>query len=76
VSILMELGVTDPVPALQAPVLPDQSQQCFWGGSQAGYEQVGGLKWLSVAPADGLQLGNPVGADPGLADVIWRCRIA
>jgi hypothetical protein len=57
-------------------VLPDQSQQCFWGGSQAAYEQVGGLKWLSVAPADGLQLGNPVGADPGLADVIWRCRIA
>lgn len=36
VIILMELGVTEPVPAFNAPAVPNQLQQSFWRGSQAG----------------------------------------
>ncbi len=32
VGVLVELGVTDPVPALNAPAVSHQLQQCFWGG--------------------------------------------
>jgi len=35
VRVLLKLGVADPVPAFDAPALPDQSQQGFWGGAQA-----------------------------------------
>ena len=28
----MELGVTDPVPALNTPAISYQLHQCFWGG--------------------------------------------
>jgi hypothetical protein len=52
----MELGVADPVPALQAPALSEQSQQCFWGGAQACQKEMAGLKRFAVASADGLQL--------------------
>lgn len=69
----MELGVTDPVPALQAPTLPDQSQQCFCCGAQACQKQMASLKRFAVAPADGMQLHNPAGAVPDLTDV-FRCR--
>jgi hypothetical protein len=34
VGVLVELGVTDPVPALNAPAIPQQLQQDFWGGAQ------------------------------------------
>ena len=34
VVVLVELGVMDPVPALDAPTLSCQSQQGFWGGAQ------------------------------------------
>jgi hypothetical protein len=38
VRILVELGVANPVPALNAPTVSHQFQQCFWGGAQAGEE--------------------------------------
>jgi len=40
VSILIELGIADPVPALDAPAVPHQLQQGFWGGAQAAQKQV------------------------------------
>jgi len=67
----MELGVTDPVPALKAPALPHQLQQCFWGSTQAGEKQMGGLKWLAVTATGGAHLHDPAGAAPCLADVLW-----
>jgi hypothetical protein len=33
--VLVELRVADPVPAFDAPALPDQSQQGFWACAQA-----------------------------------------
>jgi hypothetical protein len=35
-GVLLELGIADPVPALDTPAVPHQSQQAFWGGAQAG----------------------------------------
>jgi len=46
VGILMELGVPDPVPALDTPAVAHQLQQGFWRGPQARQKQVGGLKRL------------------------------
>ena len=76
----MELGVTDPVPAFNAPALPHQLQQCFWGDTHAGVaprgalhetRQMGGLKWIAVTAAGGAHLHDPVGAAPCRADVLW-----
>ena len=71
VGVLVELGVTDPVPALNAPAVPHQMQQGFWGGAEARQKQVGGLKRLAVPDAPGDYLNDPTVADPGLADVLW-----
>ena len=71
VGVLVELGVTDPVPALNAPAVPHQLQQCFWGGSQACEKQMGGMEGLAVSDAGGHHLNNPAGASPVLADVLW-----
>ena len=46
VGVLMELGITDPVPAFNAPAVLHQLHQGFWGGAQAGRKEVGGLKGL------------------------------
>ena len=67
----MELGVTDPVPALNAPAVSHQLQQGFWRGAQARQKQVGRLKELAVTGAAGRDLHDPAGADPGLTDVLW-----
>ncbi len=48
VGILMELGAFDPVPALNAPAVAYQLQQCFWRSAQARQEQVGGVKGHAV----------------------------
>ena len=72
VGVLVELGVADPVPALNAPSVSHQLQQRFWRGAQAGEEQVLRLKGLAVAAAGGRHLHDPAGADPGLPDV-RRC---
>ena len=44
----MELGVPDPVPALDTPAVAHQLQQGFWNGPQACKEQVRGVKGLGV----------------------------
>ena len=72
VGVLMELGVAEPVPALNAPAVPHQLQQRFWRGAQTGEEQVLRLKGLAVAAAGGRHLHDPAGADPGLTDVFRR----
>jgi hypothetical protein len=71
VGVFMELGIADPVPALNAPAVPHQLQQGFWGGVQATQKQVRGLERLTVATAAGLQLHDPAGANSGLGDVLW-----
>ncbi len=70
-GVLLELGVADPVPSLNAPTVSYQSQQCFWRGAQAGEEQVGGANGLVVTGAAGHDFHDPAGAEPGLADVLW-----
>ena len=72
VGILMELGVTDPVPGLNGPPVSHQLQQRFWRCAQAGEEEVNSLKGLAVAPAGGRNFHDPAGADPGLPDVLRR----
>ncbi|QPN59765.1 hypothetical protein H8F24_17770 [Synechococcus sp. CBW1002] len=67
----MELGVTDPVPALNAPAVSHQLQQGFWGCAQAGEKQMRGMKGLAVTGSGGHHLDDPAGADPGLSDVLW-----
>ena len=67
----MELGVTDPVPALNAPTGAHQLQQGFWGGAEARQKQVGGLKRPAITGAADRDFHDPAGADPGLADVLW-----
>ena len=67
----MELGVTDPVPALNAPAVAHQLQQRFWRGAEARQKQMAGLKRLAVTGAAGRDFHDPAGADPGLADVLW-----
>jgi len=68
----MELGVADPVPALNAPVVVNQLQQRCWRSAQTGEEQMGGLKGLAVPAAGGRDLHDPAAADPGLPDVLRR----
>ena len=72
VGILMELGVANPVPAVNALAISHQLQQRFWRGAQAGEKHMGGPKGLAVAAAAGRHLHDPAGADPGLGDV-RRC---
>ena len=67
----MELGVPDPVPALDTPAVSHQLQQGFWRGAQAREKQVGRLKGLAVSGAAGRDFHDPAGADPGLTDVLW-----
>ena len=76
----MELGVTDPVPALDTPAGSYQLQQGFWRCAQAGVAprgapgeplEVGRLKGLAVTGAIGGHLHDPAGANPGLTDVLW-----
>jgi len=65
----MDLGVADPVPALNAPAVSHQLQQRFWRGVQAGEEQVLRMKGFAVAATGGRHLHDPAGAYPGLGDV-------
>ncbi len=67
----MELGVADPVPALNAPAVAYQLQQCFWRSAQAREKQVGGVKGLAVTGTAGRDFHDPAAADPCLTDVLW-----
>ena len=72
VGVLMQLGVTDPGPALNAPAVPHLSQQGLWRGVQAGEEEMGGVKWLAIMGAISGYIHDPAGAAPGLLDVLRR----
>jgi len=74
VGVLVELGVTDPMPALNAPAVPHQLQQGFWGGAKAAKKQVGGLKRSTASGAGSAHLHDPAGANPALANVL-RCLL-
>ena len=67
----MELGVSDPVPTLNAPAISYQLQQGFWGGAQAREKQMSGTEGLTVTGTGGRQLNYPAGSTPGLTDVRW-----
>jgi hypothetical protein len=76
----MELGVPDPMPALNAPAVSHELQQGFWRGAQAGVAprgapgeplEVDRLKGLAVTGAAGRDFYDPAGADPSLTDVFW-----
>ena len=45
-GVLLELGVADPMPALDAPAVTHQLQQGLWGGAQGGEKQMGAWKGL------------------------------
>ena len=73
-GILTELHIAHPVPLVfNAPALPDQSQQGFWGGVQAGDEPMAGDFTLALAGCGaGDQLHNPGAARPVGLDVLGR----
>ena len=69
VSVLTELGVAGPVPLVfNGPALPHKPQQSFWGGAQGGDEQVDVVKRFAITPTAALQLNDPTGTCPALAD--------
>ena len=72
VIVFPQLGVADPVPALQTPALSHQAQQRLWGGAQACDEPVRGLERLAIADPGGDHLGDPAGAMPIGLDVHRR----
>ena len=71
-GVLMELGVADPVPTLNAPPVSRQLQQGFRACAEAGEKEVFGDERLAVAGSCGGDLNDPTCADPGLTDVL-RC---
>ena len=70
-GVLLELGIADPMPALNAPVLTHQLQQCFWGGAQAREKAVGDPERLALTDPGGTHLDDPAGAAPFRSDVFW-----
>lgn len=68
VGVLMEWGVEDPVPALNAPPVSPPLQQGFWGRSQAGENEVFDIEWLSAADSCGDDFNDPACAEPCLTD--------
>lgn len=71
-GVLTELRIPCPVPlVLNAPALPDQSQQRVWGGAHAGDEPVAGHRSLSLPRSGGGgELRNPGAAGPIRFDVL------
>ena len=72
VGVLMEVGVEDPVPALNVPPVSRQLQEGFWGCAEAGEKEVCGVERLAVAGSCGGHLNEPACAGPGLTDVLRR----
>jgi len=70
-GVLMELGVANPVPPLNAPTVPGQLQQAFWGCAEAGEKEAFGVERLAVARSCGDDLNDPARADPLLTDMLW-----
>ena len=71
-GVLMELGVADPVPPLDAATVSHQLQQAFWACAEAGEKEVFGVEALAVADVCGGGLNDPACAEPGLTDVLGR----
>ena len=71
VGVLTELCVAGPVPfILNAPALPDQSQQRVWTGPQAADEPVAGhTAWSLPRSGGGDELHDPGAAGPIRFDV-------
>ena len=69
-GVLMELGVTNPVPPLNAPTVSGQLQQAFWGCADAGEKEGFGVERLAVARSFGDDLNDPACADPLLTDML------
>ena len=66
----MELGVSEPVPAFNAPAVPHLLQLRFWRGAQAEEKEValGGELAGTLAADD--QLDDPAAARSGLGDEV------
>ena len=66
--------VPEPVPAFNAPAIPQQLQQGFWSGSQTGENKVpqGGRLAGTLAADD--QFDDPAAAGLGLGDEV-RSRV-
>jgi len=72
VGVRMELGVADPMPALNAPPISRQFQQGFWDRSQAGEKEVFGNQWPAVTGSCGDDCNDPACAKPYLTDMLGR----
>jgi len=71
VGVLTELGVAGPVPLIfNAPALPDQAQQGFWGCADAGDEQVPDGAGALAGRRGGHHLHDPGTAGPVGLDVL------
>ena len=68
--VLIELGVTNPVPALDTPALSHQPEQRFCGRAQTGDEPVRGLEQLAITDPGSDHIGDPAGALPVGLDVL------
>jgi hypothetical protein len=73
-GVLTELGIAGPVPfVLNAPALPDQSQQGVWAGADAGDEPVVDSSAFPLAGhRGGDHLRDPGAAGPVRLDVLRR----
>jgi hypothetical protein len=74
VGLLAQLRVAHPVPfVFNSPALTDQSQQDFWGGTQAGDKSEAGDFALALAGScAGDQLHEPVAARSVGLDALWK----
>ena len=68
---LISTGAAKGVTSLQYSSGRAPLQQGFWGGAQAGEEQMGRPKRLATMDASSGHLHDPAGADPGLTYVLW-----
>jgi hypothetical protein len=70
-GVLMELGIGNPVPPLNALTASGQLQQAIWGCAEAGEKKVVGIEMLAVACSRGDDFNDPACADPLLTE-LWR----
>ena len=62
-GVFMPLGVANPVPSLNAPTVPHQSQQSIWGRPDAREKEMAGVEWPSVAGLFLCLHGHQIGAN-------------
>jgi hypothetical protein len=71
-GLLIELGVEDPVPPLDAPPVSRQLHEAFWGCAEAREMEVVGVERSAVVRFYGGLLNDSTRADPLLTDMLWR----